>query len=157
MQLRWRDAAGYILVLSFFFFFSLFGWWKNTNLHSTFDALPAQTERGCHTIIWFTPSRTTKPHKTLFDQLVEPFIDMCKELQTNMYIANNKYTIQNNIPLQISRGSENVCSDRYPYASMCISHRLRTLRLMWGTLHFEPWSVHRWFIIIIFCFSCLGF
>lgn len=25
---------------------------------------------------------------------------MCKELQTNIYIANDKYTIQNNIPLK---------------------------------------------------------
>lgn len=47
----------------------------------------------------------------IFDQLVEPFINMCKELQTNIYIANNKYTIQNNIPLQISHWGENVCSD----------------------------------------------
>lgn len=47
---------------------------------------------------------------------------MCKELQTNMYIANNKYTIQNNKPLQISHWSENVCSDRYLYRYASHTH-----------------------------------
>lgn len=46
--------------------------------------------------------------QTLLDQLVEPFIDMCKELQTNIYIANNKHTQS-----KISYLNENVCSGRH--------------------------------------------
>lgn len=50
---------------------------------------------------------------------------MCKKLQTNIYIANNKYRIQNNIPLEISHSRENVCSDMSSYKYVYIPDEVR--------------------------------
>lgn len=55
-------------------------------VHSTFSSNRLRLQM-LHAIIWFICSETTEIEQTLFDQLVIPFIILCKELQTNIYIA----------------------------------------------------------------------
>lgn len=58
---------------------------------------------------------------------------MCKELQTNIYIANDKYAVPNNTT------SEKLVADVKMFALADVYLR--------GALHFEPLSVHRLFFL----------
>lgn len=115
---------------------------KNSRVASTFNLFSFNfLTQYIHTFS-FGSIRAEQRNHFMYDQLVEPFHIMCKELQTNMYIAkNNKYTVQNNRPLLVKGWKSLLCVFlsvlRYFICNQCIDMTYNTYLnptgwLTWG-------------------------